>query len=150
MAHGTRKTGRLVLCGVWQSVELGPSREKRDGFWGTTSIPSVHPLLYASARGTEPFQKCSSFGKVLQGVKVQTSAPWFHCMSSKAGLCLPSCVCEDRRVLRLLTVRERPPSPPPIPPWMLTTCFSGGRKRKKSADGERASEENSNLTPLIT
>lgn len=25
-----------------------------------------------------------------------------------------------------------------------------GRKRKKSADGERASEENSNLTPLIT
>lgn len=35
-----------------------------------------------------------------------------------------------------------------IDPYKL--CFSGGRKRKRSPDGERASEESSNLTPLIT
>lgn len=40
-----------------------------------------------------------------------------------------------------------------VPPALIDPCqfcFSGGRKRKKSPDGDRTSEEHSNLTPLIT
>lgn len=50
VAQGTSKSG------VWQSLELGPSRKRKEGISGPSSIPSMNPGIVA-------FQSCSSLGK---------------------------------------------------------------------------------------